>query len=297
MKLVLFILPLIILISCEELYDDPPINTTNSVVVVEGVITDTLPPYRVRLSYSAAYNSPYQIIIPISGAQVSIIDNLGNNELLKQGNNGIYSSSKTGMRGIIGRSYKLKIILKDKTSFESDFLALYPSPSIDSLYAEIGQVQSISTDGLNKIVTNYGLNLFVNVNPLHGQDYYYKFKTFSIQLIHQEIYPQGKAVTPEGLPPQFTRYKWNTSDLNIQKNLKAGTATNIVPIKGLFVGFIPGIDYTYNSDTTDMPVCIQQGSQIFLHLLYDDRDRNRTVHPGRLVRSHQGAITGRCSEL
>jgi len=256
MKALIYILTVVVsLSSCIKPYDDPPIQATGSILVIEGGISDAPPPYNVMLTKSAVYNSPKQTPTPIKFAVISITDNLGHVEKLIEKPQGTYNTSATGMRGIIGNSYKLKVVLPDKNIYESNFVTLNPSPVIDSLYAEKGQLQTLIQQPDGTYIENIalGLNIYANVTPKAGQDYYYKFKGSSIQLIQQTVYLLNKYLPTPGGPPQtYEQYIWNTSILDIQKDLKASTVQNLAPIKRMFVGFVPEF-YTLAQDSFHDP--------------------------------------------
>lgn len=120
--------------SCVEEYW-PELNTeAGQLLVVDGKISNFPGPYTVKLSYSSSINQ--EVENPTTLAQVSLVDNLGNTENLVEISPGNYSSSASGMQGIIGRSYKLKIQLSNGKKYESDFEELKPTVEIENLAVE-----------------------------------------------------------------------------------------------------------------------------------------------------------------
>jgi len=246
---------LIFLLSCEKPYDDPPIQTTGTVLVIEGLITNDEPPYSVKLTQSVPYNKTSQEPTLVKSALINITDNTGKIENLIEKPAGTYNTSATGMRGIIGRSYKIKVKLTDNSIYESDFIPLNPSPKIDSVYAEIGQVQSISQEnGTTVVNTQLGLNVYIDATPYPDLDYYYKFKTSIVQEVQQTFYPFGKAASASGPPPSYIIYSWGIGDLDIKKDLKANTVQNLSQIKKFFIGFIPEYFSTASDTMHDAPI-------------------------------------------
>jgi len=104
-------------------------------LVIDGLVTDSLEPYRIKLSLSGSYfNQP--VLSQLSGATVIISDNAGMTDSLKEPFPGIYLTSK--LRGIPGRTYSLKVLTDNKeydgtsTMFshvDIDTLTLEKSPS------------------------------------------------------------------------------------------------------------------------------------------------------------------------
>ena len=121
--------------SCVTEYQPDTISIPPS-LVVEGQITDQPGPYTVKLTRTANY-SIRSLNLLETGATVSIEDNQGNKETLKeQAGGGTYATSATGIRGVAGRSYKLIIQTKTGKRYESDVEVLTASPPITKLYAE-----------------------------------------------------------------------------------------------------------------------------------------------------------------
>jgi hypothetical protein len=82
------------------------VNNVNQQTVVQGNITNDLGPYIINLNYTTAYYND-NTFPPISGADVSIFDNAGNNETLKETKEGVYKTDS--LKGIPGRIYTLQI--------------------------------------------------------------------------------------------------------------------------------------------------------------------------------------------
>lgn len=113
--------------ACKEEYIDPPVQGGISNLVVDCIITNDPPPYKVSLTKSVAYNS---LSTPpkVTKAKIFITDDLGNveNVIEKPSGSGNYQTSATGMRGEIDRSYKITIELINAkgtitSSYESDW--------------------------------------------------------------------------------------------------------------------------------------------------------------------------------
>ncbi|MBN1651085.1 MAG: DUF4249 domain-containing protein [Bacteroidales bacterium] len=120
--------------SCVEEYW-PELNAnSDQLLVVDGKITNFPGPYSVKLSSSGSINDP--AYIPVSGAKIIIIDNQGNQEFLSEKSAGSYETSATGMQGVIGRSYKIRIELNSGKIYESDFQELLNPVEVDEISYE-----------------------------------------------------------------------------------------------------------------------------------------------------------------
>ena len=122
-------------VSCITPYQPETVSVA-AALVVEGQITDQPGPYTIRLTRTADYSYKSLNLLE-TGAVVTISDNLGNQETLKeQSSGGVYQTSATGIRGIAGRSYKLTIQTKSGKRYESDREILSAVSPIQKLYYE-----------------------------------------------------------------------------------------------------------------------------------------------------------------
>ncbi len=119
--------------SCVEKYW-PVLSLGESFLVVDGGINNFPGPYTIKLSYSSSLTDT--LFIPISSARVSILDDRGNEEILIQNSPGIYKTSSLGIQGIIGRSYKVSILLENGETYESELEELLEPINVEELIAE-----------------------------------------------------------------------------------------------------------------------------------------------------------------
>jgi len=111
-------------------------------LVVDGLITDSIGPYRIRLSLSGSYfNQP--VLLQVTGAVVTISDNTGVTDSLKELFAGIYLTSK--LRGIPGRTYSLKVLSDTKEYAGSS--TMFSHVDIDSLKLEKSPSQGFGFGG------------------------------------------------------------------------------------------------------------------------------------------------------
>lgn len=116
--------------SCIEEYW-PDIEQYENILVVEGMITTSPPPYLVKLSQTSPVETPNDI--PYKKCNVWISDDLGNTEIMTEAEPGMYYSSPEGMQGTVGRSYKIHIEAPDGRKYESEFETLPAPVNIESV--------------------------------------------------------------------------------------------------------------------------------------------------------------------
>ena len=113
----------------------PNVKKYDELLVVEGAITDKPGPYTVKVSMSGklqqlSYN-------PLSECIVEIADNTGNSETLTEVSEGIYKTDSSGIQGVVGRKYKVKISTPEGQLYESQEEVLEKGVGIQSLNAEL----------------------------------------------------------------------------------------------------------------------------------------------------------------
>jgi len=131
-------------------------NDLESQLVVEGTITDEPGPFKVRLTKSGSiYPIQYSDKVvynpePVSGADVHITDDKGNDFHLYQGVNGWYETIDTCLQGVPGNTYTLQITDADGNRFESTPELMMEVPPIESLFFEEKQRISIKRDEVSQ---------------------------------------------------------------------------------------------------------------------------------------------------
>jgi hypothetical protein len=108
-RLILFLPLLFILLeSCIDPLKIELLHGTQK-LVVDGLITNDPGPYEVRLSYTTSLDNALKKSPLATGASVFIFDNMGQSERLSEVGPGVYRSKVGGIRGVIGRSYYVRI--------------------------------------------------------------------------------------------------------------------------------------------------------------------------------------------
>jgi len=132
--LLIFTTSLIWLNSCIDEYW-PEVSKYENLLVVEGGISNEAPPYTVKLSISSPINendSP-----PYTACSLIIEDENGNQEYLTETEPGIYKTPQNGMKGELGKKYKLKIQTPNGKSYESAYDYIKAPVLIDNINAKI----------------------------------------------------------------------------------------------------------------------------------------------------------------
>ena len=136
LPIVLILLLLITGISCIDEYVTDLDAKYISLLVVDGMISNKPGPYTIKLSYSSSISNTNENS-PATGFQISIVDDLGSEELLYEKENGIYETSNSDFIGVIGREYKLNMLSPAGELYESNYNKLIQPVEIESIYAEL----------------------------------------------------------------------------------------------------------------------------------------------------------------
>jgi len=107
----------------------------NELLVVDGQITQSVGPHTLRLSHSTPLNEGPPV--PVSNAQVTIFDELGNQESYFETEEGLYFLSGHTVRGREGGTYYIEIRLGENTVYRSLPETLPPPVEADSVYYQL----------------------------------------------------------------------------------------------------------------------------------------------------------------
>ena len=163
-KLVFFMLTASTLFTCIDPYS-PKLDKFESLLVVDALITDEDISNFVNLSRTI--DTMGKIPEMITGAFVTIQDDLGNSTVLNERNQGEYRTDSLTFRGVTGRTYTLHIKTEDGDEYESEPCLMYPAPDIDSIYFNKDQVMSEET---GEIVQ--GITIYIDSRGESTSDYY-----------------------------------------------------------------------------------------------------------------------------
>ena len=117
-------------LSCEKVVS-VDLNQTAPQTVIEGIINDQPGPYVVHLTKTGSYFAPSLTFPSISGARVTITDDAGMRDTLRERMPGVYTSSSDWI-GVPGRIYTLNVDAEGKT-YHADS-RMPAKVTIDSMY-------------------------------------------------------------------------------------------------------------------------------------------------------------------
>lgn len=133
-KLIYLSVLIVLFYSCTEQlnikFDD-----VNSMLVVDGRITNAKGPYEVRLFRTVDINQP-TLLSPEEGAIISIYDDRGNSDTFIEISPGIYNNLTNSFQGVVGNSYWIEIQTADGKKYESTPEVIPPEIFIENIYGE-----------------------------------------------------------------------------------------------------------------------------------------------------------------
>lgn len=150
--------------GCVEPFE-PDLENYESVLIIDGILTNKDEPYSVSISRSYEYNeSRYE---EISGADVKVVDDWGNEYRFIESRPGTYIKQDTTFIGEPGRRYQL-LIETGNDQYASTF-QLMPDPvPVDSVYFKFDTRVSNDDDGKTK-----GIQVYIDAsNPKKEVDYF-----------------------------------------------------------------------------------------------------------------------------
>ncbi len=131
---IIWFVSIIVLDSCIDRFEYEASDTPYQ-LVVDGFISDAPGPYTISLSRTRKLLDfyPQQAV---SAQSVTLFDADGNSEVLTEKEAGTFQTSANGIRGVIGKSYYIRIETKDGKIFESIPEKMEPAGTVDSIYYE-----------------------------------------------------------------------------------------------------------------------------------------------------------------
>lgn len=192
-----FVSAIILLSSCVTPFD---VKTDfHQEIVVQGMITDQPGPYLIKISKTLSLNDELGKADVISGATVTIYDDLGNSETLRENSPGNYSTNS--FQGVVGRSYWIKIIVDEGNIYQSSVEKLLPVGDFSNLSYEFRQNED--ADANLQISSTNGFNIFLDSEVLPEQENRVWWRwtgTFEIST-HPELQKKILATNPPVEPP------------------------------------------------------------------------------------------------
>ncbi|MEN8117774.1 MAG: DUF4249 domain-containing protein [Bacteroidota bacterium] len=207
-KLLFIFLVFLTFYSCLEPFDATVGDKANSLLVVDGLISNEEIPYTVRLTRTVSNID--QGIIPVTGATVTIEDHLGLKTVLTETEDGIYETDPDEFVGMPGNEYRLSIKTKEGKRYQSE-LCKMPQPSeIDEVYFAPGnETESIETSGFN------GVGMYIS-GHVNSDDVEYLRWSFNEDWKFQVPFGPDEIPAPcdEMVPVIQKKYCWKSSISN-----------------------------------------------------------------------------------
>lgn len=149
-------------------------------IVVDGLITSDPGPYTVKLNSVIRTDDSHPLGLPLTATKVIIADDAGNAEELQQVNNGEYQTKASGIRGVPGRSYHIRVEMGDGSVFESKPDKLGTVGTIDSIFWEFETVKKSDAP------PEYRYRIFMNASAATGADKFYRWKLNGTYVVRTE---------------------------------------------------------------------------------------------------------------
>ncbi len=172
--------------SCIEPYV-PDIVDNETLLVVEGHISDLPAAYFVRLSSTQPLNAEGSK--PETGARVWVTDEEGVEHIFEETAAGVYASDTACFVGQAGQTYRLNIVRSMGAVYQSDPVVLKSTPPIDSVYYE-RDVRFTDVEGLK----HDGIKIMVDSHDPDGKTRYYRYEwteTYQIKVPYPVVYDDG----------------------------------------------------------------------------------------------------------
>jgi hypothetical protein len=174
---------ILILSSCIKQFT-PALDKNDSLssLVVEGMITDEIGPFKVHLTQSGPVDKLYSPV-PYKGAEVTISENKGNSYQLVDNQNGWYETIDKNLKGDPETIYTLKIRDAEGNSFESTPELMQDVPDIDSVYYT--EVKKVRFENGLTYEDNW-LNILLDTHDQAGKTNYWFWKfeeTWEIKML------------------------------------------------------------------------------------------------------------------
>src|ERR1035437_4626933 len=97
--------------SCQKVIQ-LKLSTSPSLIVIQGNVYDQPGPYTINITKSVSFDQS-NVYPTVTDAAVTISDNVGNTEVLKETAPGNYSTS--ALQGVPGRTYNLSVTINGQT--------------------------------------------------------------------------------------------------------------------------------------------------------------------------------------
>jgi hypothetical protein len=170
-------------------------------LVVNGMITDKPGPYTVTLHVSSPANTDIDRQKVVSGASITLYDDAGNQEQLTETKPGNYQTAANGMRGVVGKSYHIRIVVDEK-EYVSKETRMLPAGSITEIFGAF-EKNAINHNDIS--LPQDALRIYVNAQGEPGYPNLFRWRWSGIYQVmtYPELnvrYDQNGVAIPDPLP-------------------------------------------------------------------------------------------------
>ncbi|HEX3386409.1 MAG TPA: DUF4249 domain-containing protein [Mucilaginibacter sp.] len=236
--LILFLLIIVSIIGCKQIYQPPAIVAKNNFLVVEGIITGGHDSSFIKLSRSVNVSSK-STGRPELNAIVDIEDDQNNIFPIAETSNGNYGYA--GLNIDQTHRYRLRIKTSNGEQYLSDYVPVLNSPPIDSI--------TFDTNG--SLTAGQGLDVYVNTHDQTNNTRYYRWEyqeTWIFHSFYRSLFASnGDTVTVRDQITQNITNCWSyDTSSNIIIASSARLAKSIIQ-KGL-ITFVPSTSEKLESE-------------------------------------------------
>jgi len=147
----------------------PDFDENQDLLVVDGMITDQNSVNRIKLSRSTPVGKPL-VRKRVGGAIVTITDENGIVQNLREFPAGTYSTDSLKFRGRVGGRYALGVKINN-VNYETDLIEMKPVPPVDSLYYE--KVVINASDDINDV--DEGCKIYLDSRDPSGKCLFFRW--------------------------------------------------------------------------------------------------------------------------
>lgn len=213
----------------------PKLNGYESLLVVDGRITDENGSFSIRLSRTMQE----QNAIPemISDATIFVTDEDGNKNSFIYSGDGFYKTVSSDIKGVAGRTYVLHISTADGKEYESEPCLMQSVADIDSIYFER------DNEVFNNGTENFeGIRILISTKGAESNRYYrWDFEEtwkFKVPLAEKYVYINETNIQPLNYIKQYCWKNKKSDDILIHQiysnepdNIQRMPITFIAPVK------------------------------------------------------------------
>lgn len=167
--------------TCIKPYTPKLKTSSTEKYVIQGMVSNQEGWQEVNVSITSSVNEPRYI--PIDFCEVKIIDDQNNIFDLINIGNGTYKAWMTSDELVIGRGYKIKVIMEDGIILESDYDYIPKGPAIGDVYYEVEQHHIDYPEGWLM-----GVQFYTNMIGENSDSRYYRWKLTETYEYHS-VYP------------------------------------------------------------------------------------------------------------